>query len=171
MTPVLIVAPVGPLVSLADLKAQCRVLHPDDDAALIAYADAALAKAEIDTGRVFLPQTWRQPLDRWGSVLLRHPDVIAARVGWTAGGVTTTVTADVALGPLGAVIAASGPAADARWVEYDLAPDPHHKLIASQAVRMLVAHWYRTREAVGEAMQTTPLAYEALIQSIRRMPL
>lgn len=32
-----------------------------------------------------------------------------------------------------------------------------------QAILFLIAHWYRNREAVGEAGQTVPLAYEALL--------
>ena len=50
-------------ITLAQLKAQCRVDTSDDDAVLTLAIAAARAKAENYTGTAIISQTWEQTLD------------------------------------------------------------------------------------------------------------
>jgi uncharacterized phiE125 gp8 family phage protein len=50
-------------VSLADVKAHCRVDLNDDDALLQTLLEAATEMAEQATGRALLPQTWELSLE------------------------------------------------------------------------------------------------------------
>lgn len=54
-----------PAVSLAEIKAHLRIdaALTDDDAALLAFAEAATLAAEQSTGRALMPQTWEITLD------------------------------------------------------------------------------------------------------------
>ena len=58
-----ITAPVLWPVSLADVKAHCRVDLNDDDALLQTLLEAATEMAEQATGRALLPQTWELSLE------------------------------------------------------------------------------------------------------------
>ena len=58
-----ITAPVLWPVSLADVKAHCRVDLSDDDALLQTLLEAATEMAEQATGRALMPQTWELSLE------------------------------------------------------------------------------------------------------------
>ena len=55
-------------VSVHQAKTQCRVVTDDDDAYLAMLITAARQYCEKQTGRAFLPQTWRLSLDRFPSL-------------------------------------------------------------------------------------------------------
>jgi uncharacterized phiE125 gp8 family phage protein len=59
----LISGPAAEPITLAELKAQCRVETSDEDAVLNSCIAAARAKAENMTGRALITQTWEQRLD------------------------------------------------------------------------------------------------------------
>lgn len=59
----LISAAAAEPITLAELKAQCRVDTADEDSVLNACIAAARAKAENITGRALITQTWEQGID------------------------------------------------------------------------------------------------------------
>lgn len=77
-------------VTLAQLKAQCRIDTSDDDAVLTLAIAAARAKAENYTGTAIVTQTWDQTLDAFPDAeieLLKPPVTSIASVSYvdTAG--------------------------------------------------------------------------------------
>jgi uncharacterized phiE125 gp8 family phage protein len=59
----LITAPTLEPITVAELKAQCRIDTADEDALLAVIIAAARAKAESYTGAAIMQQTWEQALD------------------------------------------------------------------------------------------------------------
>lgn len=66
-------------ITLAQLKAQCRIDTSDDDAVLTLAISAARAKAENYTGTAIVTQTWDQTLDAFpdAEIELLKPPVTA----------------------------------------------------------------------------------------------
>lgn len=158
-TPILITPPRDAIVPLADLRAHLRVDSDAEDALITSLADAAAAWLDGWTGvlgRAVMPQTWAVDLEA-GEHVLPLPDVTAARVD----GVSIPVTVSCA-GPVVTL-------AEAARVEFDCAL-PVHRLPQAQAVvKMLVAAWHGTREAVvvGTITAQVPLAVESLVAALR----
>lgn len=75
----LIIAAASEPITLAQLKAQCRVDTSDDDAVLTLAIAAARAKAENYTGTAIVSQTWDQTLDAFpqAEIELLKPPVTA----------------------------------------------------------------------------------------------
>lgn len=73
----LITAPATEPITLAQLKAQCRVDTTDDDAVLTLAIAAARAKAENYTGTAIISQVWEQTLDAFpaAEIELQKPPV------------------------------------------------------------------------------------------------
>lgn len=75
----LITLPATEPITLAQLKAQCRVDTSDDDAVLTLAIAAARAKAENYTGTAIISQVWEQTLDAFPEAeieLLKPPVTI-----------------------------------------------------------------------------------------------
>ena len=170
MTPILITPATADVVSLDDMKAHLRVDHSDEDALIASLTAAAVAHLDGYSGilgRAIMPQTWAQEWTCAGPYRLALPDVDADSLAVTVDGVTVTGF-DTVLTPLGLVVtvATSG---DLTRIEYDCAM-PDHLLPAVQvAIKLLVGHWYATRETVGLSMEALPLAFDALIAPLRRV--
>lgn len=75
----LITAAATEPITLAQLKAQCRVDTSDDDAVLTLAIQAARAKAENYTGTAIISQVWDQTLDEFpeAEIELLKPPVTA----------------------------------------------------------------------------------------------
>lgn len=162
MTPTLITPPASMPVTLLDVKEHLRVDHDEEDALISGLISAAVAHLDGRAGvlgRCIMPQTWRVSAEA-GDVVLPFPDVTAASVDYGDGPVVLDVTAT-----------ASGPCvtlAQAGDVTFTCAM-PAHLLPAVQvAIKLLVGHWYATRETVGQSMEALPLAFDALIAPLRR---
>lgn len=185
LTPRLETAPAEQPVSLDDIKRHVRrALSTDDDAMLQAYIDAAVA--HLDgwrgvLGRCMVTQTWIQPFTGWQSGLaLPFPDIASVTVRYTdAEDALQTLTEglDFELGDIEGVptiwyapsfsapdltINKPAPIEVELTAGYGAAADV--PAAVKQALRMLVAHWFLNREAVGEtAMAEMPASVTALI--------
>lgn len=97
----LVVAPGSEPVSLAEVKAQCRVDVADDDALLGMLIMAAREMAEHNTGRALITQTWELVVDAFPAafVLRKSPiaSVVSVKYIDTAGTEQTLDLADTLL--------------------------------------------------------------------------
>ena len=91
----LITAAITEPITLAQLKAQCRVDTTDDDAVLTLAIQAARAKAENYTGTAIISQVWDQTLDAFPEAeieLLKPPVTTINSVTYVdAAGATQTL--------------------------------------------------------------------------------
>lgn len=191
-----VAAPTQPAVSLADIKRHCAAVDFDDDDALLS-AYVAAAESFLDgrsgiLGRALLTQSWEAyacPYDvaARGGIEIKLPPINAiTSVSRMIGGVyvplpgSAYVARDrghsLAIRPAPLASWPSGDDDEQGWRVAFVAgyPSPDHVPAAiSQAIRMLVAHWYATRESVsaGVTMQTVPFGVHALIAPHRVMSL
>ncbi len=163
MVPVRVTAPVGPVVSLDDLKEHLRVDHDADDALITAYEAAAMAYLDGWRGRLgrcILSQQWAVTYEEAGTYRLPFPDVSAvSAVDADEAAIDVTLTHD----------------ATGSWVEIASAgtvtmtaalPDDALGTVV-MAIKLLVGHWYANRESVVAGSVTNlPLAFDALAGSI-----
>lgn len=172
--PARIVAPAAPLLSLAEVKAQCRVDFADDDTLLTRLASAA--EAHLDgwsgaLGRCMRSQTWREEFDGWGDLPLALPNVQSAAVtGYdAAGGAIAATQGDLVQSVSGYVVITDGPSDAVRVrIDYVCAMPAPQLEVARHAALLLVAHWYSNREAVsGSTMPSVPWAFDVLANSLR----
>ena len=162
----LITPPVGPVVSLPELKAHLRVDGSDEDALIQSLETAAVAYLDGwggVLGRAIKAQTWRWELDHWGEFLLPLPDVSAVAVTYLdANGdeqPATSVTLRQAAGRT--VVAIDGPTADRIFINMTAQMRADKLPTAQMIVKLIVAAWYDDRTA------DVPPAAHALISSIR----
>lgn len=166
MIPVLITPPAE-AVTLSDMKAHLRVDHDEDDVLISGLIDGATAHMDGwrgVLGRAIMPQTWAQEWTCSGPYRLVLPDVDVGSIVATVDGVaaadfTTELT------PLGLVI--DGLSGDLVRVEYACALPAELLPVAQTAIKLLVGHWYATREAAGQQLAPAPLAFDAIIQPLR----
>lgn len=171
--PILITPPAVPLVTLAEVKAQCRIDHADEDAALNVMIAAAVGYMDGwggILGRCMRSQVWRQEYDGWGDLALALPDVSAVTVtGFDAADLAVAATKAALMSDgAGAWVETEGPDTAVKVrVDYTCAMPAVQLDVARHAALMLIAHWHANREAVSGSMQSTPLAFEALIAPLR----
>lgn len=165
-------APTVPVVSIEELRTALRKTSSIEDDLVVALEAAAVAHLDgYDgvLGRAIMPQKWRQDFDGWGDLRLALPDVSAVTV--TAKSPTGVDVAPDAVELRrdggGWIVFCSGPAVASVSVEMTVAL-PEAKLPAVKAaVKMLVGHWYVSREAAGGALSEIPLGVSALIAPLR----
>lgn len=165
--PVLVTPPVLPIVGLVDLKAFLRVDHDDDNALITSLGDAAAAWLDGYSGilgRAVMPQTWREDVPGPGRYALTLPN--ASAVTAEAGGGPVVVETEI-VGEATIVTVPDG--VGAVTITYGCALPAVRLPAAQAAVKMLVAHWYAHREAVGPGASpaTMPLAVDALVAALR----
>lgn len=169
---ILITPPTQPVVSTSDLRDHLRVTGQDEDAVISSMAAGAIAYLDGwggVLGRAIMPQTWRQEFTGWGPLKLALPDVTSVVVTYEDSLGAEQPATSATLRKCGAawLVEADGPDADRVFVNMTCAL-PAARLPAVQTiVKMMVAHWYMNREAVGEAMQEVPMSAEALITALR----
>lgn len=172
------------LVALDDLKLHLRIDHASEDAELRALRAAAVAKISGPSGIgvALTPERWRMILRGWsGEIGL--PVVPVTRIE-----AVEYIAPDYELhildpsqyrpaldGDTASVMAfhgwpATAPVADAVRIEFEAgytAGTAPPDLV--QAIRLLVAHWYRHREAAAPlSVREMPLSVLALIGPHRR---
>jgi uncharacterized phiE125 gp8 family phage protein len=174
--PVLVTPPAAPLVSLADMKQHLRVTHDEEDMLIQGLTDAAMAYLDGWSGvlgRTIQSQEWQQEFDGWGRLCLALPDVTGfALTAYDEGDVTVLPDeATLSETSAGAWIDCSGTATVTRVVVAYTAAMPAQLLpVAEQAVKLIVGHWYRNREAVsGDGATSIPLSAQALIGAMSRV--
>ena len=182
-----VTAPVATPISLAEAKLQARVDHDDDDALIQSLIGAAVDLLDGDghLGRAMITQTWAQWVSQSpGSVTLRIGPFIAvtALQYYDAAGVLQdgdeTILEVRKSGDFVTVEPKDGlswPGAQSRpdaikityTAGFGAAPENVPQGIR-HAMLMLVAHWYRIREAAAEkSMSDVPMAVDALINRHR----
>lgn len=183
MAAILIEAPVGEPLSLAEAKNYLRVGHDADDALIQSMISAARIQVESQTRRSLLVQTWRLVLDRWPpSGTIASPvsplrEVVAARVR-DASGDAQELDADMfmlntASSP-GLIAFDAGrvlhPSQAVAGIELDIeagygaASDVPAPLL--QAIRLLLARAYEYR-GQGEEGKAMPEGIAALLAPYR----
>jgi hypothetical protein len=161
MTPVLVTAPAGVPVTVAEAKEHLRVDHSADDTLISGLISAAVGHLDGWSGvlgRCIMSQVWRVSVEA-GEVVLPMPDVTAASAGYEAGATALTVTAS-ALGPVVTVTEDCD-------VTFTCAMPAGLRAAVRVAVLLLVGHWYANREAVGQGLSELPLSVDALVSPIR----
>lgn len=184
--PVLVTPPASDIVSLAEVKAHCRVDHTSEDTYLSALIQAATSHLDGYSGvlgRALLPQTWRQDFEDFGDVM-RLPigpvQSITSVIYQPVTGVDVTLanTEYVLLrddfGDYVTLAAnkswpSTGDRADAVRITY-LAGTASIPVAIKHAALLLVGHWFANREAVSAgSMMATPMAVDALLTPHRVM--
>lgn len=182
-------------MTLAELKAHCRVDVPDSDADLAAYLLAAREWVEGETRRCLLTQTWDFTYDRgWPyegkRIVIRLPLAPVQSITSVSyvddNGVTQVLSASPTL--YQTVLSTPNPrierAYNTDWPSVRDQPEaitvravcgygdsqgdvPHPLRLA---IKLLVGHWYENRGAIniGNIVHEIPLTAEALISPYRR---
>ena len=190
LAPVRTVAPVEPLLPLADAKAHLRVDHADEDeliSGLIAAAEAHLDGYSGILGRALITQTWAVefptfasrldlPLGPLQSATIQYYD--STNVLQTLSTSVYAVLTD-GLGPYVSLkynqqwpqTYTRDDAVKVTWVAgYGSAPASVPAAIRS-AMLLLVSHWYDNRSpvSVGESVAELPFTVAALLAPYRRV--
>jgi len=194
LAPVRTVAPSVPLVTLSELKQQCRVDHDDEDLLLDGLIKAATAHLDGYSGilgRALLEQTWQLDLCDFPSCLLRLPvgNLISvesityydtSNVQQTLSGSTYSALSD-RLGPFVALkngftwpsVYSRLDAVSVIWKAGYGATAATVPDAIKQGALLLAAHWYSNREAVNVGAGLTaielPLAVASLTAPYRRV--
>lgn len=159
MTPRRIVAPVGAVVSLPELKAHLRVDGDDDDTLITSLEQSAVA--HLDgwrgvLGRCIQEQTWQVDYPAAGLFRLPFPDV--TEVEASAG--TATLSHD----SLGSRVTLT----EAATVTLTAAMPEEAMAAVRLIIKLLVGHWYEHREgSTASALRDAPLAVDTLLSPLR----
>ena len=172
---VLVTPPAAPPITLAEVKAQARVEHDDEDLLLQHYVDAATAWLDGPAGilgRCLVTQTWRAEVDAIsGPIRLPFPDTV----------IDSAVFIDPAGGEMEHELARQDqrlllrpsfglgrPAAITFTAGYGAPADVPAAI--RQAMLLLVTQWYEHRQVTGTGT-ALPFAVEALLAPYRRIRL
>lgn len=173
-------APETEPVTVAELRAHCRIDHADDNSYLSALITAARKYVEDRTGKLLAEQTIHQIHDEFPCgatpIKLQRMPVSSVEVTYIdEDGAEQTMDEDLIQTSLNATIPLIAPVPDEDW------PDTESERLGAvtieitggyetcpadlkQAIMMLAAHWYANREPVTEAkLSEVPLSVEAII--------
>jgi uncharacterized phiE125 gp8 family phage protein len=186
MPSILLTAPAGEPISLAEAKAFLRVEHNDDDATIGALMSGARIHIEAQTRRALMTQTWRLTRDVWpaSGVLPLLPAqlraLVAVRVYDADSNVQTVLPASFGIDKIAAPAvltfergALPAPGRIAGGIEIDIeagygaaadVPEP-----LRHAIRLLVAHWYENRALISASgeIASVPASVASLIAPYR----
>lgn len=172
---VLVTQPAATPITLAEVKAQARVTHDDEDLLIQHYIDAATAWLDGPSGilgRCLVTQTWRAELAAvTGPIRLPFPDTVISSAVFTdaEGGELIHAFELQDKRPLLRLRSGLGrPAAITFTAGYG-AP-AHVPAAIRQAMLLLVTQWYEHRQVTGTGT-ALPFAVEALLAPYRRIRL
>ncbi len=172
---VLVTPPAAPLITLAEVKAQARVEHDDEDLLLQHYIDAATAWLDGPAGilgRCLVTQTWRAEVDAIsGPLRLPFPDTVICSAVFTdaEGGELIHELELQDQRPLLRPITGLDRSAAITFTAGYGAPTEVPAAIR-QAMLLLVTQWYEHRQVTGTGT-ALPFAVEALLAPYRRIRL
>lgn len=178
------VDPTSEPVTLDEVKLQINVVADDEDALLDSYIQTAREMVEAYSNRALLAQTYRLKLHEWPGDRIELPRPPLQSVT----SIQYYDTADVLQ-----TLSASYYSVDTDrepgviWQDEDLewpVTNDHKNCIiityvagyasvskvpyrAKQAMLLLIAHWYRCREAVGQVGEPIALAFQSLVNSLK----
>jgi uncharacterized phiE125 gp8 family phage protein len=176
------VEPVATPVSPAEAKAQCRVLHDDEDDLITDLIAAAVSMVEDYCGRAIMTQTWRLTLPEFEDriILPRGPvQTISSFTHLDAAGDSQTVDAAIYAQDFDADPQALERQPAQVWPAVGEFVNPVTVVYVSgyavvpgaikQAILMLVANWYKNRETLltGATVAEMPLGTMSLLQNHR----
>lgn len=182
----IITPPTAEPVSLEEAKAQVRVTHDAEDAFIQSLIVAATRHVEKVLGLSLMTRTYRLTLDRFSDYieLPRGPVQSVTAVGYidesgdTQTAATSLYSTDLASSRQW-IVRNSGSSwpttlsgVNAVTVEYVAGYDelPGELADLKRAILLLVGWWFFNREAASEKpAQEVPLAFDALIQTYRRV--
>lgn len=164
----------SPIMTLAQAKAHLNVFHTDDDDLITSLIEAATAAIDGPSGIGIAlgSQSWRMSLDAFPNGVIRIPlNPVTAITSITYG--SETLDADeygIDLDQTPAVIypiLGSWPYAEAKpglikvtFTAGDASPP--RDLI--QAVKLMIGHWFRNKEAASDKpLREVPLAVESIL--------
>lgn len=183
---VLITPPTSEPITLAEAKAQCRVLHDHEDTYLTGLIALARQYAEEVLGYGMLTQTWDYYLDSFAAKVIRLPKgpvVSVSSVSYAdLNGSTQTLASSVYLLSAGKAPAEitlkSGQAwpsvftqADSVVIRYVVGHATAAAIPAAlkHAMLMLIAHWYEQRAETTQLSNVAqvPVAFDSLTANYR----
>ena len=148
---------VPAIVSLAEVKANSRIYHDDDDLLLQHFIDAAHERAEQETGRVFGVGEWIIEADADVERLVSPIwPITTVPTGWSIEGRGRDAT----------IVAGEWPA-DRRITVTAGEPMP---ATVKQAVMLMAGYWFERRNtASADSVKEVPYGATALLALNRRM--
>lgn len=175
--PVLVTAPSTAPVSLIEAKAHLRVDHNEDDDLIGTLIGAAVGHLDGWTGilgRCLVAQTWRQDYDAFAPALcLPLAPVMSVTSVTDDGEPVAGESYDLETDAAGSSVvrfadgvSLVGPISVTYVAGYADVPAP-----IKAAILLMIGHWYANREAVavGVAVETLPMAADALLAPYRRV--
>lgn len=186
-----VTAPTVEPVTVAEVKAQCRIDSSSEDALLAIYIQAAREYAETFTRRAFCTQTLRGWLDVWPPddkpwIYLPNPPLasVSSITYVDSAGVTqtwsssnyvvdgnTTTTARIGLAYGASFPTLRSGLQNAITVNWSAGYGAAAAVPAAikQALLLIVAHWFENRESVviGSIATNVPMAANSLLSSVR----
>ncbi len=186
MSLTLLSPPAAEPVTLGEIKEHLRVTHNDEDALITGMAVAAVRAVEARGGLALMPQAWRLSLDTPPDETVLLPIAPVSAVDGVSvidgNGVAQTIDANLyeaATGAPGRVrpagpwpapgVALDGVRIDftAGYADAASVPEP-----LKQAVKLLAAYFFETREAAGDTRTyAVPQSVDALIAPYREVRL
>lgn len=181
---VLTTAPTLEPLTVDEARAHCRIDDVAEDAYLSSLITASRQYCEKYTDRAFITQTWKLYLDSWPTQIeLRKPTAISVTsITYvdSAGDTQTLATSVYALDS----VSEPGLVTLKHNQTWPTLRGDHNGIVVTftagygaaasnvpetikHAMKLLIGHWYRNREAVGQADDPTKMAVEALLWSER----
>lgn len=188
MTLILVAPPAAEPVSLSQTKSFLKVDHDGEDALIGTLIAAARLHVEAAIRRVLVTQSWRLVLDGWPAnriveIPLSPVSSVDAMTVYDAGGTPSVLdpsayVADVSSWPARLLVRDGlppGAAFNGVGIDFTAGYGDPAQVPAplGQAIRLLVAHWYETREPVafGGPVAQVPATVAALIAPYKAVAL
>lgn len=180
----LVTPPTEEPVAVSYVRSHCRIDSAEEDQLIGDWMTAARTKVEKDAAIVLMESTWKLHLNRFpGEIEIRKVPVqsVTAVTYLDDSGDSQTVDAADYEAKLYLTPPVVSRAYGVEWpttligelqavsvtfvAGYETAADV--PAAAKAAILLLVSHWYRSREAVGQAGDEIALGYESFIGQLR----